>query len=119
MGSQARICIVDGDPAVRDSLATLIDLSGEVAEFYASGAEFLAALDNGPIACVVCEAELPDARGLDVFTQCRQRHPTARFALLTSSSDPAQAAAAHRRGVDDVFPKPFVNRRLGAFLRRG
>lgn len=114
---QSRVCVVEGDPAVRDSLATLITVSGYEVTTFATGAAFLQAVEQYPVECVVCEAELPDASGINVYLTLKQRRPACRFALLQSRPDPAAASAARRLGVDAVFHKPFVHGRLKEFVK--
>jgi two-component system response regulator MprA len=112
-----RVCVIDGDAAVRDSLETLMALNGYEVSTYATGSAFLDALDGAEVDCVVCEAELPDTSGIDLFRTFRPGHPRTRFALLMSRKDPAIAAAAQSSGVDAVFHKPLVHGRLKAFVR--
>lgn len=113
------MCVVDGDAAVRDSLATLMALNGHEVSTYATGCDFLAA-QNGKndreVDCVVCEAELPDTSGVDLYQAFKPQHPSTRFALLVSRNDPAITAAARRSGVDAVFHKPLVHRKLNRFV---
>jgi len=117
---QMRLYVVDGDDAVRDSLAMLLPLAGLEVETYATGADFLAAFKRGqsvpcPPAAVLCEARLPDQNGLDVLDElerCGQHCP---FALLVSNQD-----QAHRR-LDRQIPivtKPVVHRRVLAVTRK-
>lgn len=110
------MCIIDGDPAVRDSLATVLDLCGVPARTFATGSEFLEQLNGEPIRCVICEAELPDQSGLQVYRAFKQSHPDTRFALLMSRTDPAATALAQRSGIQTVFHKPLVHRRLTRFV---
>jgi FixJ family two-component response regulator len=112
----ATVCVVDGDPAVRDSLATLMRLSGHEVSTFATGREFLDAAGNDTVACVICEADLPDTTGLAVFGALTEKSPAAPFALLISQSDPAKVAEAYRAGIRNVFPKPLVHRRLLSFV---
>ena len=114
-----RVIVLDGDPAVRDSLATLMALDDHAVVTYATAAAFLRDLDADPIACVVCEADLPDRSGLEVFRLLRDRHPEARFALLMSRKDPQLLTRARELGIRDVFGKPLVHRRLLDFVTRG
>ena len=116
MNPHALVCVIDGDPAVRDSLATLIGLNGREVSTYATGREFLDAQDSRAIDCVVCEAELPDTSGLELFRAFRATHPSARFALLLSRTNLAAAAVAKRSGVDAVLHKPLVHRQLTTFV---
>ena len=117
METAALVCVIDGDPAVRDSLATLMALNGHEVLTFATGREFLDAQDGRAISCVVCEAELPDTSGLDLFRQFKPVHPRARFALLMSRTDPVATAHANRSGVDAVFHKPLVHGRLTGFMK--
>lgn len=111
-----RVCVIDGDAAVRDSLATLMSLSGHEVLAFGTAAEFLAATRGETIGCVICAAQLPDTSGLDLFEVLRVAHPAARFALLLSRTDPSAAAEARRLGVGAVFQKPLVHRRLISFV---
>lgn len=113
-----RVFVIDGDPAVRDSLATLMALDQHEVLSYATAAAFLRELDEQPIDCVVCEADLPDRPGLELYRLLRERHPEARFALLVSRKDPALLARAGELGIRHVFIKPLVHRRLLDFVTR-
>jgi len=116
------VCVIDGDPAVGDSLVTLLTLNGHEALSFASGAAFLAFVGRGEqpaVHCVICEAELPDTTGLKLYRALREARPDiACFALLTSRNDQGAAAEARRHGIDAVFPKPLVHGRLRDFVRR-
>lgn len=113
-----RIVVIDGDPAVRDSLATLMALEDHTVTTYATAAAFLRDLDDRSIRCVICEADLPDRSGLEVFLLLRERHPETRFALLMSHKDPQLLARARQLGILDIFPKPLVHRSLVDFVTR-
>ncbi len=112
------VCVIDGDPAVLDSLATLMTLNGHEVLTFATGTEFLEAQNGRPVSCVVCASELPDTTGIDLFHRIKRAHPRARFALLMSRTDPLAAAMARASGVDAVFPKPLVHRRLASFVKQ-
>lgn len=110
----ALVCVIDGDVAVRDSLATLIRLSGHEVQTFATGSAFLHAQTS--FGCVVCEASLPDTTGVEVFKALIGADICVPFALLLSRHDPAVLGAAQRAGIRYVFPKPIVHRRLIAFV---
>lgn len=111
------MCIIDGDAAVRDSLSTLMALNGVDVSGFACGADFLSRCGVDPIDCVICEAELPDVTGLELFLRFKPLYPHSRFALLMSRSNRATVELARSAGVDAVFCKPLVNRRLRDFVR--
>ena len=77
---KAIVCVIDGDPAVRDSLETLMMLNGHEVATYATGMAFLNELDPPKIKCVVCEAELPDTTGFAIFETLREQNFEAPFA---------------------------------------
>ena len=110
------VCVIDGDPAVRDSLATLMRISGHDVSTYSTGSAFLHELKADELACVICEAELPDTTGLAVYKALNEKHIAVPFALLVSHTDPVTLAAASKAGIQHVFYKPLVHRRLIAFV---
>ena len=113
---KAIVCVIDGDPAVRDSLETIMSLNGHDVATYATGRAFLNDLDPLRTKCVVCEAELPDTTGIAIFNALREQSFEAPFALLVSRDDRATYDKARRAGIFHVFDKPLVNRRLAAFV---
>jgi CheY-like chemotaxis protein len=115
--AKVRVCVVDEDPAVRDSLATLMGLNDHEVATFDSGGALLRAVAEAPPDCVICAAELPDMSGLELFRALRRDHPEIRFALLLGRTDHNALRAAQRSGVDAVFAKPLVHRRLKAFIR--
>ena len=114
---KAIVCVIDGDPAVRDSLKTLMSLSGHDVATYATGKAFLNELDQRKLQCVVCEAQLPDTTGFTIFKTLRKRNIAVPFALLVSRNDRAIYDEAQRNGIAHVFTKPLVNRALTAFVQ--
>jgi len=111
-----RIIVIDGDPAIRDSLATLLALDNHPIEIYAEGREFLLTLDKAPIACIAVETDLPDGSGYPVIARVRERYPGAQLALLTSRKDRNVVARAQASGVDEIFYKPLIQQSLIDFL---
>jgi FixJ family two-component response regulator len=109
------VVVLDGDPAIRDSLTTLMALEGYTVAAYQTAADFLRHLDN-PIGCVICAADLPDRSGLDVYGALQARWPGVAFALLVSRQHAPLLAEARRRGVHDVFVKPLVDRGVLDFV---
>ena len=110
------VCVIDGDPAVRDSLETLMSLNGHDVTTYATGRAFLNEFDPPKTKCVVCEAELPDTTGITIFEALRERNFEVPFALLVSHDNSATYDRAQRIGITHVFAKPLVIRQLTAFV---
>jgi FixJ family two-component response regulator len=114
------VCVLDGDPAVRDSLQYLCDSAGQHALGFSTRAAFLHMLDAATdlyAKSVICEAQLPDASGLDVFKDLQLRGLSIPFALMVSRNINSALHMATRLGIDYVWSKPLVDRsRLSAFL---
>ena len=115
---KAIVCVIDGDPAVRDSLKTLMTLNGHDVATYATGKAFLNEFDPPRTKCVVCEAELPDATGFDIFEALRKQNFDVPFALLVSHDSRGTSDKAQRVSIAHVFAKPLVTRQLAAFVLR-
>ena len=113
--TKAIVRVIDGDPAVRDSLATLMYLNGHDVATYATGMAFLDDLDPRKTKCVVCEAELPDTTGFAIFEALRERNSETPFALLVSHDNRDTFDRAQRIGITYVFSKPLVTPQLTAF----
>jgi FixJ family two-component response regulator len=109
--SDHRVCVIDGDPAVRDSLQYLCISQGYPAIGFSTCAAFLRMLDNQMCArSVICEAQLPDGSGLELFQELRRRGLQMPFALLMSRVSLPALTHATRLGVEYVWPKPLVDR---------
>ena len=113
---KAIVCIIDGDPAVRDSLETFMNLNGHDVATYATGRAFLSELDRHNMKCVICEAELPDTTGFAVFEALATQQFNPPFALLVSHDGRRIFEQAERIGIAPVLSKPLVNHQLAAFV---
>ncbi|MEZ5560936.1 MAG: response regulator [Pseudomonadales bacterium] len=116
-----RVFVIDGDPAVRDSLKTLMNLNGLEVATYATGQSFLRARErdtqeHSSSDYVICESELPDTSGIEVFEALMARQDQVHFALLMSRKNERTALRARQLGIAHVFSKPLVHRNLLAFV---
>jgi FixJ family two-component response regulator len=118
--SASIVHVVDGDPAVRDSLTTLLDLNGFKVEAYATGAAFLKELAASGYCqgadWIVCEADLPDGSGIELFTRVRQARAGTPFILLISRRNPGIIEVARNAGIEQIYQKPLVHRNLISYI---
>lgn len=114
--AQAPVYLVDADPAVRDSLSTLMDLNGFEVRAFATGGAFLRSLNDTPVRCVICEALLPDTTGTQLFEDLHRINPDVPFALLVSQRDLSTIRLARAAGITRIFQKPLVHRHLLSFV---
>ena len=109
---QPTVYLVDADPAVRDSLSSLLTLYGFRVEACATATEFL---NDKPLvanACLVTEVHLPDMSGIDLLTRVRARAPELPVIFIANRSDVPTAVRAIRSGAVDFLEKPFLDRAL-------
>lgn len=109
------VCVVDGDPAVRDSLQYLCNSSGYPAIGFSTRTAFLRTLDDVRMSktlCVICEAQLPDGSGVQLYEELKLRGFNIPFALLVSRGSGLAAKDATRAGIEYVWQKPIVDRGL-------
>jgi len=102
----ARILVVDDDPAVRDFLVTLLQSHGRVraAAGLREALRLAAAEAHDIIFLDVC---LPDGVGLEALGAFRRMPGHPEVVIMTGHGDPSGAAAALRHGAWDYLCKPL------------
>lgn len=104
----AVVCIIEPDPAVRDSLSEYLALLGEPVRSFASGHDWMNSLPSLTARCILCAAELPHHRGVELFEWLRQQQLRIPFALTVSSHQHALIKEAMQVGVDRILHKPML-----------
>jgi two-component system response regulator FixJ len=115
--------IVDDDDIVRTSLPALMDTQSDLeTRDFASGDEFLDAVDEIDPGCVLLDLDMPGSDGITVL-RAIARYP-GRFAavILTGKGQIADAVYAMKAGAVDFLEKPSDHRKLvdvvnAAFVR--
>jgi FixJ family two-component response regulator len=108
------IAVVDDEAFVRTALARLLRLAGYETVTYASGEDFLAALEDPRPDCVLLDIHLPGLSGFDV----KDRLTILQFNLpviFITASDETDCAQAARVG-SYLLHKPFSNDKLLATI---
>jgi len=117
--TEPSVCLIDADPAVRDSLRGLAALYGQSVRCYSTARTFLDDLVHLPVRCVVCEARLPDDRGIEVHLTMIDRGYRVPFALLVSRDFGQMTTEATYFGIDLVIRKPILDvQALMDFIRQ-
>ena len=105
---------------MRDSLQYLCDSNGQRAMGFSTRAAFLRMFDAAGAVytkCVICEAQLPDGSGVELYKELKRRGECVPFALMVSRNAGTAVKMATRLGIDYVWSKPMLDRaRLIAFL---
>ncbi len=100
------VYIVDDDPALRDSLATVLAHRGYDISVFPDGNSFLAALADTGEGCVLLDVRLPDMSGIDVLARVAEAAPRLAVVMVTGHGDVPLAVAAMKAGAVDFVEKP-------------
>lgn len=117
--SGKRILVVDDDAGMRVLLCRMLQRLkvGNVAE--AAGAkaalEVIAAADAFDL--VVCDWNMPEVSGLDLFKEVHAQRPDLPFLMLTGRADLDSVISARKAGVAAYLVKPVSPAELGAKIR--
>lgn len=105
-GTVKRILVADADQELLKSLGGYLSRQGFEVKVSASGGEALACLsEDGGFDLVVTGLNLPDAGGMEVLRQAKQRSPQTPVVILTSEGNVESAVAAMKEGAQEVYPK--------------
>jgi DNA-binding NarL/FixJ family response regulator len=115
----ARVLIVDDDGGFRAEVARVLARGGFEVQEASTGDEALGAAMERPVA-VVLEVVLPDADGLEVCRELRDRHGQSLPVIMVSGerSEPHDRVAGLLVGADDYLVKPVNGDELLIRLRR-
>ncbi|HUG63010.1 MAG TPA: response regulator [Methylomirabilota bacterium] len=101
------IYIVDDDPSVRDALTVVFDLEGFDARGFASGDEFLEAVDGVTPGCVLLDVHMPGRSGIEVLKALDVATFPAPVFIISGQGDIPMAVSAIKLGAVDFIEKPF------------
>lgn len=118
MAQRLEIAIVDDEASVRVSLRRLCQAVGYCATAYASGREFIAALERDPscVDCLILDTHMPELSGIEV-----QRHLIAngvRIPTIVVTADEASSTHYVAPGIAVCLVKPVSSEDLIAAITR-
>lgn len=117
-----RLLIVEDNVETSRLLTEDLVTEGFAAEVTETSASASAALETIRFSAVILDLGLPDADGVSVLRELRQRHDPTPVLILSGRGDVRDRVDALRIGADDYLVKPFVFEelvaRLKAVLRR-
>lgn len=118
MKPQGKVCIVEDDPVVRQSLAMLLESLGMQVASHASGREFLDDPRCGECDCLILDVRMPGLGGLEVQARMAERGLPVPIVFITGHGDVPMAVAAMKAGALDFIEKPFEDQVLIDSIRR-
>jgi len=117
-----RILVVDDEPAVRASLARVLDQAGYQVSVAADGRDALHQVALEPPDAVILDVVMPGLDGIEVTRTLRLGRDRTPVLLLTARAEVSDRVRGLDAGADDYLTKPFaldeLLARLRALLRR-
>jgi two-component system response regulator MprA len=118
----SRVLVADDDRAIRESLATALELAGHEVTTCADGVQALAATRSAHFDVVILDVMMPGVDGLGVCQVLRAEGNRVPILMVTARTETADRVAGLDAGADDYVPKPYdideVLARVRALLRR-
>jgi two-component system response regulator FixJ len=115
---QPTVFVTDDDEAVRDSLRVLLETAGYCVSAFASGADFLQALQPEQEGVLIVDVRMPGIGGLEVQDRLISEHVPLPVIVITGHADVPLAVRAMKAGAVDFVEKPFSEREILAAVER-
>jgi two-component system response regulator MprA len=117
MSEQARILVVDDEPAVQNALSRALALERYEVAQAGDGSQALEELSAGSYDAVILDIAMPKVDGLEVCRRLREGGDRTPILILTARAEVDDRVAGLDVGADDYLVKPFALRELSARLR--
>jgi DNA-binding NtrC family response regulator len=114
-----RICLIEDDPIMGESLSDRFLLEGFTLDWFKRGGQALEALRGHRYDAVISDVRLPDVSGEDVFSSAtREVEHVPPFLFITAYASVDRAVDMLKRGAHDYVTKPFDISELVTKVRR-
>ena len=105
----ALVYLVDDEYAVRDSLALLIESTGQTVKSFASAEAFLTHYNPEQPGCLLLDVRMPSMSGLELQDELLSREISIPIIFISGHAGIPDSAKAFRAGAVDFLEKPFDN----------
>jgi two-component system, LuxR family, response regulator FixJ len=113
------VFVIDDQKAVRDALREMLSVFGFSVETYESADNFLAAIRNPQVACIVADVRMPGIDGIALVRELTSRKIRLPVVLISGHADVPMAVAGIKAGAEDFIEKPVDDAQLVAAINRG
>jgi two-component system, LuxR family, response regulator FixJ len=103
------VYLVDDEFAVRDSLALLIESTGQAVRSFQSAEFFLNNYDPKLPGCLLLDVRMPSMSGLELQDELLRRNISIPIIFISGHAGIPDSAKAFRAGAVDFLEKPFDN----------
>jgi len=111
--AEAKILIVDDDPAIRNLIGRFLASQGYLTQLAETGMEGLSLFRQFNPDLVILDVNLPDHNGYNLCAEMQEMTGVL-VLMLTSRDDEADKLRGFAQGADDYITKPFIISELGA-----
>src|SRR5215475_8188995 len=116
MSQNAKVYVIDDDPAMRDSLDFLLGSAGFDVRLFDSAQGFLDELANLDTGCVLTDVRMPGIDGMELLRKLNSGARKLPVVVMTGHGDVPLAVEAMKLGAMDFLEKPFEDERLVAMI---
>ena len=106
------VFIVDDDAAICEGLSNLLDSVGILTEQYASAEEFWGGWNDSRTGCILLDARLPGASGVEFQDQLRKMGIGLPIIFMTAHGDVPMVRKVMKAGAIEFLTKPFQKQEL-------
>ena len=100
-----KVCVIDDDESVRDSMRALLESYGIAVEDYSSAQEFLPhSCDSSD--CMLLDLHMPGMNGLQLLSAIRQQGSLRPVIIITGRGDEQLSVRAIKAGAYMLLNKP-------------
>ncbi|MBN2563525.1 MAG: sigma-54-dependent Fis family transcriptional regulator [Phycisphaerae bacterium] len=114
----ARVCIIDDQEVMRDSLADILGAQGHEATAYADPHHALREVSSSRFDTIVSDLKMPGMDGIELLRALRSRGVETPFVLMTAYASVPTAVEAMKVGAFDYIQKPFEADQIGLVVDR-
>jgi CheY-like chemotaxis protein len=101
------VLVVDDEPIVLQVFSRVLSEKGLSTRTASNAEEALKLLDEGGIACVLADKNMPGMDGIEMLRRMREAQPHCAFIVMTGYASTESAIEALRLGAVDYLQKPF------------
>ena len=101
------VLVVDDEPVVLQLFSRVLSEKGLRTRTASSAEEALKLLEQGGIACVLADKNMPGMDGIEMLRRVREAQPHCAFIVMTGYASTESAIEALRLGAVDYLQKPF------------
>jgi CheY-like chemotaxis protein len=101
------VLVVDDEPIVLQLFSRVLNDKGLRTRTASSAEEALELLEQGGIACVLADKNMPGMGGIEMLRRVREAQPHCAFIVMTGYASTESAIEALRLGAVDYLQKPF------------